>query len=282
MRKWIAVAVLAVLAIGVFLLLGRTRLEQKQVQATDAASASSPPVLTAPVEAAGDPESASESGSLGTERKKAIVNAAFACRRMDSLLQMARAQAGPDESNPESRLTEVQRTNLAKAKEECASDAAARTAPIGELLVDLARRGNAAAASCYVSGAYVAQGHEPQARGTQYAQIVPSLVRSGIAAGDWSMVAIAASINGRRMANSPYLSLPPPDAKLEYAYMKLMELGAVGAEKADMQMILVDMAKKLSPADRKSAESSAEELFRAHFAQGAPYKQSAQPLCEGV
>ncbi|ALN83043.1 hypothetical protein LA76x_4941 [Lysobacter antibioticus] len=81
------------------------------------------------------------------------------------------------------------------------------------------------------------------------------------------------------MAGSTFTYMPPPDPALYYRYVKLLELGALGEEKAELQAVLAQLAKNLSSAETMTAEKKAESLFQAHFAQAPPFKHGSQPLC---
>lgn len=217
---------------------------------------------------------------IDIERKRRIVNAASACAKVDSFREMAAAVAGPASSNPLAGLSDVQRRNFERVEEQCSTDSAARTAPVDEFLADLARSGNMAAAACYAFGGIRSQLHGvPPPNDANYRQLVPELIERGVAAGDWTMVSLAGSVNSPRRAGSPFTYLPPPEPKLEYRYIKLLELGANSEEKADLQMVLAELAKNLSHVERNEAEVAAKSLFNAHFIHSGPYRHGSQPLC---
>lgn len=217
---------------------------------------------------------------ISEERKRLIVQAAFACQRADRLRDYAKLQAKINSVSQADALTPDQRANLQREEGLCASDPAAKTAPVEDFLIDLANAGNAAAAACYVSGSGRERRHaEPPTDDPRYRRLVPLLVERGVAAGDWRMVSMASSINTPRQAGSQYTHLSAPDPVLNYQYIKLMQLGAVADEKNDLQMVLASLGEELSPADRKRAEAKAEEIFKASFAQKAPYSRKNNVWC---
>lgn len=217
---------------------------------------------------------------IDAERKRRILNAAVACKRADYFREAATRAARTTSGNPSDSLSEVQLRNFEQAQRQCSTDPAARTAPVNEFLADLARNGNMAAAACYASGGIRSGRHGvPPPDDANYRKLVPVLIDRGVAAGDWQMVSLAAAINGARMAGSPFTYMPPPKPELEYLYVKLLELGAQAEEKVDLQAVLTQLAKKLSPSEITAAELRAESLFLAHFSQSPPYRHGSQPLC---
>lgn len=282
MRKVLVISIAAAAVLVAAWMFSR---RPEQVAPLEPSSAARSNEAAAGVSAAGEslPTPSGKAEDLGTiddERKRTIVRAAFACRQADRFRATAKAMAGPSAANPEAALSPVQRDNLRKAQAECSADVAARTVPVGDFLLDLAQRGNSAAATCYVAGSYREQnGDAPPPDDPRYRQAVPKLIEQGIAAGDWTMASLAASINSTRRAGSPYTHLTSPDPVLALLYTKLMELGSEGQEKADLQTIVTDLGRNLTPADRKSAEARAETLFRTHFARSGPYTHGRQALC---
>jgi hypothetical protein len=284
MRRWIIA--LAIVIGGIALLIAFNHYKAERQQERPAKDKLAP---AAPEQSGRDAQAASAAPSrdqslagIDLKRKRRILNAAIGCAKADYFRKMAALQAGPTGSDPLARLSAVQRLNFDKADQQCQTDPAARTAPVEEFLADLARNGNVAAGACYIAGGMSTnqQGIAPR-DDASYRQLVPRLIERGLAAGDWSTVSLAASIEAPRPSGSPYTHLPPPKPELNYLYTKLLELGATADEKADLQSILADKSKTLSPAQRKSAEVRAEQLYQAHFARSPPYSHGAHPLCEG-
>ncbi len=284
MRKWIVVVAMIAIGLTVLFALRNNRSVREQAQSAIARQAPSQKEgrradkVQSTVAARGD----QDLGGIDVERKRRIVNAASACARVDSFREMAAREAGDASNNGLASLSEVQLRNFEEAERQCSADPAARTAPVDEFMVDLARGGNMAAAACYIVGSFHPKRHgvAPPDDPT-YRQLVPELIERGVAAGDWRIISVAASVHGPRQAGSVFTYLPPPNPEMNFVYVKMLELGATAEEKAELQAVLVEMGKELSPAERKRAEDRAESLFRAHFAQAPAYSRGKQSLCVG-
>lgn len=280
MRKWI-LAMMPV-AIGLILLFatraGWQAFERAQMHRTHTDA-----FATSIADARPSAQSASTGrafGRIDSERKRKILNAAAGCRKVDRFRETASALAGPASADPLASLNAIQRLHFDNALVQCIQDRAARTAPLEEFLIDLANQGNMAAAACYAYGGFRSRRHGVAPRlDPRYVRLVPEWIDSGLAAGSWRMAALAAAVDAPRRAGSPFTHLPPPKPPLEYRYIKLLALGASGEEATDLQSILAEIAKTLTPAERAAADAAALDLFQRYFAQAGPYRR-AEPLCE--
>lgn len=166
-----SVAVLLVATLG-----GRSRdgLEPKDAAAPARASNESDTAAEGPSSMAPDPSGISE------QRKRKIVTAAFACRKADYFRQQAEVLGGARGGNALPVLSEVQRRYFQEAESVCASDPAARTAPVDDFLADLAQGGNMTAASCYLAGGIRERRHGiAPPDNPRYRQLAPVLVERG-------------------------------------------------------------------------------------------------------
>ncbi|WP_141233533.1 hypothetical protein [Lysobacter antibioticus] len=267
----VAVAVILVATLG-----GRSR---DGLESKDAAV---PARAADKYDATESPSSVARSLSgISEQRKRKIVTAAFACQKADFFRRQAEAVGGARGGNALPGLSEVQRRYFQEAESVCASDPAARTAPVDDFLADLAQGGNMAAASCYLAGGIRERRHGiAPPDNPRYRQLAPVLVERGVRAGSWAVVSQASAINSLRSAGSPYIHLPPPDLIANYRYTRLKQIGAVDNEKLELDAVLTDLAKALPEAAVKKADKEAEELFRSHFTKSGPYRYRDQTLCD--
>lgn len=289
MKRWLICGSVLLLAISVlgFTQLGGDRQKQSPVKSTPVPRDSVPMEAylgaTESTDSAAPSNSSAGAAKLDQARLVSVLGAGVACQRANRFSEQQRFYENSLEGeNPMPPLTSQALALWKEAEKKCRSEPAARKADLEEIAIRAAQLGSAKAATCYVSSALKPSRRHGEAPpvDNRYRQLVPGFIEQGIKAGDWTMVGLAASINGPRRAGSSFVRLPPPDSKLAYMYLKLLELGAEGDEKLDLQLLLLQNAGELGDAERFDAESQAVQIFNSYFSRSGPYRHGA--VCEGL
>ena len=212
--------------------------------------------------------------STASERELArALDIALSCQRAETLRTTLAANPMADQQA---------RASLVEADNKCSQAPGYKNADLQAMALRAAKLGNAAAAACFVSGALRplhSVGAKRASADALYKNETPALVKQGIAAGTWAMVAEAAAINSPRSANSPYFALNAPDPVKGYTYLKLLELGAEGDEKLDLKLVALERSVGIDETRRKEADHVAKQMYQDYFHNSGPYSHEQAALC---
>ena len=187
----------------------------------------------------------------------------YARDRMDQNLQMASA-----------RINKLQGEGACNGV-----DTNTLTGAIYPLLLEMARKGDAEAANCYVAADF--ELNDDQRKPDQieeYRRNATALVKAQMEAGDWRMVALMKTANDRdddphRGRYSWFREISVGNPARAYGYSRLLRLGATDGYGAGLDHSLDARKAELSPAQIAEQDQWAEWEYRTHFAHSPPINE---------